>query len=444
MLGGESGIYNTLTSENPVFKVSLRPADPMAHPIASETSTDPCVVIRVKVVKKYKIIDGKKVLFDVEYVPEYIGATVITNSFNQPSDFQFLPPLNSPINTPTVEDLPELSQSFLYFPPPVFMHNYKYDAHYMQKRIFASQQSETSKLWKGTCEWLVNQNDLMALERGPRPSAILDNASEELMALFKEMFEFRPIWTSLAIYDYLNKTEETRGSVRDLGESTAVIFHSLSAIAYHIKTGPFKMCWVKYGINPLLDSQYRMFQVCVVSLRDWDFADELMKRVNRKSNKYVAKKINTVPVGMSRGMALPDRLYFGVQLCDIEHPLIDNILSEYLPKYTFSTGWFSQSQITDVRDFLLLSYQRMITTEGGETMVKMLMANVATTKDVRNELGTVKPKRERTDLFDYQLLADAQAILGVYDSGGGSESVAELAERMNKAPAFVMGRHNNY
>ena len=186
------------------------------------------------------MINGKKTLVETEYKPEVIGQTSKSNCFIHPSDFQFLPALDSPLNEPTVPDDPMLRQSFLYVPPPIFVHNYKYDPKYLQKRIFASQQGEHSKLWKASAEWIVNQNDLIALERGPMPPERPNDVSDEMLDLFRGMFEERPIWTSLAIYDHLVRTNETRASILDMSEATAGIFHALSCVAYHVKTGPFK------------------------------------------------------------------------------------------------------------------------------------------------------------------------------------------------------------
>ena len=146
ILGGKKEIYTQLSKDTPSLNFSFRPNDKLSHKIVSEASTDPCVLIRIKAIRKYKMKNGKKVYTETKLIPEYLGKTLQTNRFCSPSDFQFLPPLNSQLNEPTVS-LP-IPQSFLYLPPPVFLHNYHYSAQYIQKRLFSSKQVETSKYWK--------------------------------------------------------------------------------------------------------------------------------------------------------------------------------------------------------------------------------------------------------------------------------------------------------
>lgn len=447
MLGGGQVLFRELSSESPKLKVCFRPGDPLCHPIESERVENPCVVIRVRVVKRYCFRNGKKVVVGVDYFPQLVCKTSKSNCFRQASDFQFLPAIDSPLNTPTVVSDSVVQQSFMYFPPPVFMHSYKYDAKYIQKRIFASQGAENTKLWKGSAEWIVNQNDLIALERGPRPPERANDVTDEMLSIFVEMFERRPIWTSLAIYDHLVSVSEKRANVLDVGEASPTIFHALACVAYHIKTGPYKMCWVKYGINPLLNENYKMYQIIVVSLRDWSYAEEVVKRAARTTSKYRSKKIGSTPVGISTVQALPDRLYFGIQLIDIvQNPLIEEVLGESNSEYSFSTGWFSQDQISAVRDFIVLKYTRMMTMEGGEQIGDIIMANVTSVSEVRKELSSKRSAKKSTNQehFDFEFVNEAQGIIGVYDSNG-NETVAELLDVVSqKTCCFVIDRMLSY
>jgi general transcription factor 3C polypeptide 5 (transcription factor C subunit 1) len=335
-------------------------------------------------------------------------------------------------------------QSFLYLPPAVFIHNNKYDSGYIQKRIFSSQQGESLKLWKGRAEWLVNQNDLIALEHGPAPPKRAPDVRDDILSIFEELFEARPIWTSIAIYDHLVRVAEARGDVLELPENGPAIFRALACVAYHIKTGPFKVTWVRYGINPLREPAYRMYQVVVISLREWDYADELEKRIQRRSMKYISKKIGETPAGISRAMALPDRLYFGLQLIDIEHPILAELLARAEPQYSLASGWFTDAQIAAVRDFVRLKYQRMIVDPAAEKAAAVIMADITSFEQLRQELGLKKQKKAAGEAWDFELINEAQAILGL-DGAPGTETVEELFGIVTRRScSFLMDRVLSY
>ena len=75
MLGGSKEIYEQCSAETPHLKISFRPNDPLAHSIESTSKIDPCVIIRIKVIRQYKIIDGKKKIISQKLVPQYVGTT---------------------------------------------------------------------------------------------------------------------------------------------------------------------------------------------------------------------------------------------------------------------------------------------------------------------------------------------------------------------------------
>jgi general transcription factor 3C polypeptide 5 (transcription factor C subunit 1) len=258
------------------------------------------------------------------------------------------------------------------------------------------------------------------------------------------MFEVRPIWTSLAIYDYLTLHRESRGNILDINEASGSLFHSLVCVAYHIKTGPFKVCWVRYGINPLLSSEYRLYQVVVLSLREWTYAEELSKLISRTNNRYISKKVGSTPIGISKGEVLPDRLFFGLQLVDLDHPLLSEILQESQSQYSFHSGWFTSNQLTAVRDFIMLKYQRLIITPQNSKLGKSIMLDITSVDQLKRELQSIRPKKVAADQFDFELLNDAQQILGIYDSPE-NETIPELLDVITKKfTAFTLDRVHSY
>jgi general transcription factor 3C polypeptide 5 (transcription factor C subunit 1) len=257
------------------------------------------------------------------------------------------------------------------------------------------------------------------------------------------MFESRPIWTAIAIYDHLACVQEQRGSILNLNEASAVLFRSLVCVAYHIKTGPFKLTWVRYGVNPLLHPEYRQYQVVVIFMRHWVYAEEILKRGSRTNPHFISKSVGATPVGISKTDALPDRLYLGIQLTDLDHPLLSDLLQNRNEKYSFDSGWYSPQQIEAVRDFIMLKYQRMVVNPRALANPRVVMADIASIDQLRKELHE-HPKKVPVDQFDFELVNEAQHILGLFDSPT-NESIPDLLDVITKkSTSFSLDRILSY
>lgn len=424
MLGGSKEIFEQCSTENPRLKISFRPNDPLAHMIESTSKIDPCVIIRIRVVRQFTIENGKKKIISQQLIPEFVGATSQSIIFGKPSDFQFLPSLSTTLNEPTVQDPPE--QNFLYLPPPVFIHNYNYDAYYIQRRIFSSKQQESVKLWKkDECSWIINQNDLYSLENGPKPPPIASDVVKELVEIFEEMFEERPIWTTLAIFDHLNEARINKGNILEMNQQNPQIFHCLAVVAYHIKNGPFQMCWVRYGINPILTPNYALHQSVLLALREWQYADEIIQST-RKANRLISQKISSLPIGISKINAVPERLLYAFQLIDVDNnKFIRQLLDEKQETFSSTTGWYSSSVIETIRKFELLKLQRMIL-DKGKTNPLIIMENITSVEQIQKELDVYKTKTTAIE-FDSEFIHQTESILGTTDTSS-SEPISELTK----------------
>lgn len=432
LLGGVNGIHQTLNKENPSFSFSFRDNDPLSHPISSTEVNDPCVLIRIKVVRKFKKIKGILKLISTDLIPEFVGKSRTTHVFKGPSDFQFLPALDSPLNQKTVDYCPQMN--FMYIPPKVFVHNYKYDAAYIQKRIFASQQHEKTKTWnKQDCPWIVNQNDLMTveMETGPRPIAPARDVTEGLLSIFEELFTERPIWTTIALLDRIAESHETRGGINDLSEQHPSIFHTLACVSYYIKDGPFKMCWCRYGINPIQNEKYRLYQSIGISLKHWDYAEVVLKKSNRSGTRYIPKTVSNLPIGISKLNAVPDRLFFSIQLIDVKDDIIVEALNEPEKKYTFKSGWYSEAILDNIRKYAILKLSRMVNNEN-ERPPEIIMKDILSFSQIDKALQETRPKKNQKLKLDFEFMNNAQAILGSYSETQSQETTMELMEIMNK------------
>lgn len=425
MLGGSKEIFEQCNSADPHLKISFRPNDPLAHMIESTSKIDPCVIIRIKVVRQFKIEDGKKKIISQELIPEFVGTTSQSIQFGKPSDFQFLPSLSTTLNEPTVQNPPP--QNFLYLPPPVFIHNYNYDAYYIQRRIFSSKQHESVKLWKkDECSWIINQNDLYSLDNGPKQPPIASDVIKELVEIFEDMFKDRPIWTTLAIYDYLNENYKDRKDILEMNQQNPQIFHCLAIVAYHIRNGPFQMCWVRYGINPILAPNFALHQSVLLALREWQYADDIIQST-RKATRLISQKISSLPIGISKINAVPERLLYAFQLIDVDdNEFIRKLLNEIQEEFSPTTGWYSSEVIDTIRKFELLKLQRMIL-DKKHTPPSIIMADITSADQIQKELDVYKPKTTGIDSFDKELKLQAQSILDISESAD-EESLSELYE----------------
>lgn len=431
MLGGSHEIYKQCSSENPQLQISFRPNDPLAHKIESNVKTDPSIIIRIKVVRQFKIVNGEKEIISQKLIPEYIGKTIQSICFGKPSDFQFLPSLSTTLCESTVSNPPP--QQFLYLPPPVFIHNYNYNSYYIQKRIFSNRQQDSYKFWKkDECTWIINQDDLHSQENGPRPPPMASDVVKELVEIFEEMFEQRPIWTAIALFDHLNQINETRGNILDMSQQNPQIFHCLAVVAYHIKNGPFKMCWVRYGVNPILTNTYALHQTITLALKDFVFADELIQEA-KKGSRLVVTKISDLPLGISKIQALPERLQYVVQLIDlntVDHPFIAGLLAEQQETFSFTTGWYSSQIIETIRKFILLKLQRMVVNKN-KIPASLIMRDIVSQEQIQKEIDAYRTKAIAIDSFDFELMNQVESIFGGFGYGK-KESFTDLLDYCEK------------
>jgi len=421
MLGGNYSIYSSLKSEEPEIQVNFRNNDDMAHRIVSQASADPSLLLRIRIRKRYSVTNGQRKLDSIDYIPEVVGLSKRTISFSQPSDFQFLPPLSFSYSESTVQDPPP--QSFLYLPPPVFLHNTRYGATYIQRRIFASQQNEKMKVWtKYDCPWIINQKVLLSLENGPsRPKNAID-VDFDLKSKFEDLFCERPIWTALALFDYFASNGISIGGVLQMSEQSPIFFHTLATVAYYIKNGPYKLCWVKYGYNPLNHPKFSLYQAVVLSLKSWEHAPTILKKVPKTSSGYSSKSIENIPKGISKLSVLPNRLFYALQIFDLNDVFIRHITQFPLEKYDFQSGWYSDKTISVIRQFCILKLQRMLDPSLSNQDSSILMADIVTEFDLKKSLEKEKSSVSDNSEYDFVFLNQAQSILNVFDESPSIET----------------------
>lgn len=90
-----------------------------------------------------------------------------------------------------------------------------------------------------------------------QPVAVADQARierlSEIVEFLKTIFADRPIWSRLGIEAGLNG--------KGLFPHLSVVFQALPYVAYQIPKGPWRMCWIRYGYDPRLEKDSKIYQV---------------------------------------------------------------------------------------------------------------------------------------------------------------------------------------
>lgn len=101
---------------------------------------------------------------------------------------------------------------------------------------------------KARLPWIVSFNDAeMPTAPPPTSLALIPNMSPEVAQLIRDLFDGRPIVTRIfaATWTRLGYVELAR---------------LLPVASYCFSDGPWRNCWVRYGVDPRKDPQYRIFQ----------------------------------------------------------------------------------------------------------------------------------------------------------------------------------------
>ncbi|XP_066142371.1 general transcription factor 3C polypeptide 5 [Euwallacea fornicatus] len=314
-----------------------------------------------------------------EVTYEVIGACDTNFKFHRMCDFQFLPLLvkdgpehkHSEVdylhNKVILEKLPTLdwfnkkedtnslfltSAVFARFdlPQAQFKSN-TYDTFNSMFRSDAPQLPDFSrrklkeKLTVYSVRVAINQN--CTIPTNPTPEA-LQNVKAKLLQRdlkqAKKAFEERPIWIKSALMHCANLKAESAKIV-------------LPAVAYNCLNGPWRSCWIKFGYNPIIDPNSRIYQILDFRVRHSigvQFKIKTKRRpfwtkvnsANLDSTHYVLKP-NEIP---------PARQMF-YQYCDIHLPEVQDMLAK-LPKlassikYDPKNGWLTHTFMEQCREIV--------------------------------------------------------------------------------------------
>lgn len=138
------------------------------------------------------------------------------------------------------------------FPPPIsshFDHPVSIMGPDMSLGVARNARSRKANEIRPKLPWLVSLSD-SELPKTPSSDALslMINIHSKSLATIKAMFEERPI-VSRAY------------AAHTTGISYSDLARVLPVFAYCFTDGPWRNCWVPYGIDPRLDNQYRIYQI---------------------------------------------------------------------------------------------------------------------------------------------------------------------------------------
>ncbi|KAI9497095.1 RNA polymerase III transcription factor IIIC subunit-domain-containing protein [Zychaea mexicana] len=298
-LGGEKTIANALNKEVKTIELRYRPEDPFSHPVVGDVVPTSSLLLKVTKRKKKNQPDD-----EAAFKAEALGTILKSCRFRAMADFQYLVPkdekfsrLRSSLEKGNVNEILNYKldeeDNMTHIPPPVFsMRETPFDYAYHQfqpilrVRVRQRDGSYAIKLvnrFKRTALELISLSfEDTEIPTSPKFDLTVLKADERALAdEIKKLFEERPVWTRVALLS--NIAHSKHSSLRG----------ALNANAYTFRTGPFRECWIKYGIDPRKDQKYHVYQN--VDIRGtMELSHSRMGR--RGTNRLLEAKIHKTPL----------------------------------------------------------------------------------------------------------------------------------------------------
>ncbi|KAI8059456.1 RNA polymerase III transcription factor IIIC subunit-domain-containing protein [Gongronella butleri] len=449
-LGGYKAIIQAYQGkDHHRMEMKYRPNDPFCHTINGNVL--PSSRLLLKVTRRRRKDQPEE---DAQITTEILGIVPYTCRFRSMADFQYVVPATDPIKQLTHDlrdvnvegikqfqeristELPENQQNL---PPPAFVmmetpstYDYKQNAPIVRVRVLQPDGSYKMKL--------VNKNQVKAslltsivFEATNVPEASLKHlptpqgAVIEVNARLREAFEDRPIWSKAALRGYLGPKD------------SKLLDECLPYFAYCFQNGPWRECWVRYGLDPRKSKEYGIYQ-------QMDFRSNLKtnntyvraRRVKRQygqigdappNESTKTEKSRNCPEAIAYvfdGVRMPSGSAW-FQMCDITDPdLLPAIRNQaYLHDGppTKRCGFYYPSAFEAVRNCLRTKFQQLA--EQGYADRIYNLANAELDARVRADMAAMEQKKERDGKRDAaDVAAAAASIAGTAEASGSAAAAA--------------------
>ncbi|KAI5955146.1 TFC1 [Candida jiufengensis] len=369
-LGGKNKISDSIKDSAIPIELKLR-KDPFQHPIKAAYSANERVVLKIQIKKDIVKQNPTKSIQELlqlnEVKPKIQPVAIIdkTYRFRAMSDFQISTKHNKMLqdlkknvldatNYQTVKDYVADHNYFNnksdlnneYFenrdhmlpPPPLFSHiNYPYNYKYQKNPVTAVVKDEKSGDLKVVSKKssIKLHTILIPYETEPpkQPPSLLTKNYEELIKnhpprgshddilircieWVKEIFEIKPIWLRRQLVDII--PEEFKRHLK----------LALPYVTYLYRSGPWRFCNIKIGIDPRLDSKYWIYQTeyfRVIGRKSEE--NENSKKIIPKTLEDLKYKISISQHEFFDGVNLPSAITF--QIGDIIDMDITSVITNH-------------------------------------------------------------------------------------------------------------------
>ncbi|KAK5646522.1 hypothetical protein RI129_004986 [Pyrocoelia pectoralis] len=444
-LGGMHNIEMAVGNFNRRLELKFRPDDLFCKPCWGDKDFNCCLLVKITLRKPVNNEPTSSNTVDINqatYSYKPIGVIPMTFKFNRLCDFQYLPLIPRedekesaesscyniyediiPSKLPAMKwfESEESKTMPFFFPPPLFAkfnnskdnklfyERYKYYEKVLPefaqrlKKEADNKKQEPKNLIGGRNRTFRRANSIFVnlnaknvnVPNGPTQDALYTIKKRGLlcdtgpMDVIKKLFEKRPIWSKSAL---LHKS----------GIRSDRLKLVLPGVAYYCPTGPWRIMWCKFGYNPTLDPNSRIYQTFDFRIRaSGGLKVKVQAKRSYSSNilQYKAGPITTSKFSLKdcssenvtvkptvdesfyilKPGILPAARQMFYQYCDLELPEIQDMISR-LPKITTDmkyhpkNGWLpngfhehcreiSNSYVTDYVKTLLVTEKKEMDVE---------------------------------------------------------------------------------
>lgn len=233
-------------------------------------------------------------------------------------------------------------------PPPVFAgQSLPYNWGYHQNpnihtklgdtgEVFLINRSQNKNL---DTKYLPFECDPSELPQGPPYELNGDPLLQEFVGKVQALMEQRPIWTRRALANQLS---------RDPG--LYMLRQALQFVGYQYRSGPFRDAVIRFGVNPLSDPSYRIYQTMTFKLYTEDKRTGAAWQDHR--SEYVKRRLDptldTTHIFDGENLSLDGKTW---QICDITDPLLLKVISnaQLRDEVDKDDGWYCNGAFAKIK-----------------------------------------------------------------------------------------------
>ena len=175
------------------------------------------------------------------------------------------------------------------------------------------------------------------IDPNAKPLESLDRTQREMINHVQKLFEERPIWTRRALHNHLPDNA-----------AHFLLKYAISYCGYSFRSGPWRDAIVRFGLDPRTDPQYRIYQTLMFQLVS-SAKDQKGKKTGYERNFKRSKDRRSHIFTGKLPFPHNGKLW---QLCDVEDPILADILSTTNVRETCDLayfGWYKGGTLARVK-----------------------------------------------------------------------------------------------